>query len=141
MLHLPYQFMVIATPENESTAYFKMVDARVIDARLLEDQMLEDISPALVAPLPVKISKNEYNQIIKQEYDNSICFKRCHSRNDFSTPDNTEKQWRLLIEDDGHAIFNTIPWENPQIKDKIVMYLLNNAGNSRPEAEGIGTWN
>lgn len=133
-------FLLITTLEKESPKSFKLISAQVIDAQLLDDQMLEDLSPALIAPLPVIVSRNEYNQFIKQEYDNSICFKQCHSRNDFSVSDKTEKQWRLLIEDDGHAIFNIIPWEKPPSKEKILKYLLNNALNSGPKAEGIGIW-
>ncbi len=134
-------FMVITTLEKKPPKSFKLVSAHIIDAHLLDDQMLEDLSPALIAPLPVKVSRNDHNQFINQVFNNSICFKQCHNRNEFSVSDITEKQWRILIGDGGHAVFNIIPWEKPEEKEKILKYLLNNAANSRPEAEGIGIWN
>ncbi|MBC2717699.1 MAG: hypothetical protein HF978_20545 [Desulfobacteraceae bacterium] len=78
---------------------------------------------------PMKISANDFH--------NSICFK-CHTINDFSPSDKTQKQWRRLIEDDGHAIFENISWETPYQKNQILEFLLENAGTYR--AEGIGLW-
>jgi len=72
-----------------------------------------------------------------KEFDNSLCF-RCHNTKDFSPSDKTSKQWRLLIEDNGHAIFDEILWEYPNQKEQILNFLLENAGNYR--AEGIGVW-
>ena len=72
------------------------------------------------------------------EFHHSICFK-CHTVNDFSPKDKTQKQWRRLIEDDGHAIFKNISWETPDQKSQILEFLLDNAGSYR--AEGIGLWN
>lgn len=79
---------------------------------------------------PSKLSINNFHD--------SICFK-CHAPNDFSPSDKTRKEWRYLIEDDGHAIFENIPWENSMQKKQIVEFLIENAGNHR--AEGIGLWN
>jgi hypothetical protein len=113
---------------------------RLVEARILDDQMLDNLSPALVAPAPVIISQKERKQIIKQNYENSVCFKRCHSRNDFSAGAYSVKQWRLLIEKDGHAIFCKIPWSSSQEKEKVIKYLSKTASNHRPDTEGIGNW-
>ncbi|MBC2717698.1 MAG: hypothetical protein HF978_20540 [Desulfobacteraceae bacterium] len=106
----------------------------------INENQLDDLSPALIAPKTVKISSQEYEQILNQEFDNSICFKRCHNKNDIKPSDNTVKQWRLLIEEDGHAIFGKILWENDKQKEAVLNYLFNNAGNSKPEPAGIGVW-
>jgi hypothetical protein len=79
---------------------------------------------------PSKLSLNHFHD--------GICFK-CHALNDFSPADKTRKEWQYLIEDDGHAIFDNIPWENPWQKKQILEFLIENAGNHR--AEGIGLWN
>jgi len=107
-------FLQVNIPEKVTDKSFRLVGAQIID-----DQMLEHLSPALVAPAPVIISLKERKQIIKQNYDNSICFKRCHSRNDFSAGAYTVKQWRLLIEKDGRAVFCKIPWGNSHEKEKV----------------------
>jgi len=72
------------------------------------------------------------------EFYHSICFK-CHTVNDFLPTDRTQKQWRRLIEDDGHAIFANISWESPYQKDQVLEFLIENAVSYR--AEGIGLWN
>ncbi len=128
-------FLIVEKSEKEADNYFRLVDAQILD-----DQTLDDLSPALVASAPVKVSLRDCDRIIRQEYDNSICFKRCHIKNDFAAPDYTEKQWRLLIEENGHALFSEIPWENPDKKEKILSYLLDNAVYSGPTSEGIGVW-
>lgn len=79
---------------------------------------------------PSKLSINRFH--------GGICFK-CHAPNDFSPSDKTRNEWQYLIEDDGHAIFENIPWENSSQKKQIVEFLIENAGNHR--AEGIGLWN
>lgn len=80
--------------------------------------------------LPSKLSINDFHD--------SLCFK-CHATSDFSPSDKTRKEWQYLIEDDGHMIFENIPWETPWEKKQILEFLLENAGNHR--AEGIGLWN
>ena len=112
----------------------------LVGAALLDDQMLEDLSPSLIAPQAVKISLKEYKHKIKQEYDNAVCFKRCHIKNDFSPSNYTAKQWRRLIGEKGHTIFSEIPWEDSDKKEKILSYLLTNAAHSEPSTEGIGIW-
>jgi hypothetical protein len=79
---------------------------------------------------PPKLSLNDFNS--------SICFK-CHTVNDFSPSDKTQKQWRRLLEDDGHSIFEKISWDSPYQKSQILEFFYDNAGNYR--AEGIGVWN
>jgi hypothetical protein len=79
---------------------------------------------------PARLSMNDFYR--------GICFE-CHAPNDFSPSDKTRKEWRYLIEDDGHMIFDNIPWETPWQKKQVLEFLLENAGNHR--AEGIGLWN
>jgi len=133
--------IVTKMPEAETNEYFYLVETRIIDAELLDDLMLDNLSPSLVAPVTVEISSLQYRQKAMQEYHHSICFKRCHSNNDFSVSDYTYKQWCQLIEKNGHSIFSEIPWENPGKKEKLIRYLTNNAKNASPESEGIGEWN
>ena len=78
---------------------------------------------------PAKMTINEFHR--------SLCFN-CHGVNDFSPSDRTPKQWRRLIEDDGHAIFENISWDTPFQKNQIAEFLIENAGTYR--AEGIGLW-
>lgn len=130
-----HPFLKVKKSEKNSQNSFILVGAAVLD-----DQMLEDLSPPLVAPHAVKISLKEYKHKIKQEYDNAVCFKRCHIKNDFSASDYTAKQWWLLIGENGHTIFSEIPWETPDKKEKILSYLLNNAACSGSLKEGIGVW-
>lgn len=76
-------------------------------------------------------------QLTLKEFQSSLCFN-CHGPNDFSLSDKTRKQWRRLIEEDGHAIFENISWETPFQKHQILQFLIENAGNYR--SEGIGVW-
>ncbi len=128
-------------PATETNEYFRLVETRIIDARLMDDQMLDDISPALVAPVPVIVSALEIRRRDLQEYNHSVCFKRCHATSDFSASDYTSEQWCRLIENDGHSIFSAIPWENADMKEKLVNYLKGNSKNAMPDSEGIGVWN
>jgi len=86
----------------------------------------------------IEEQKNGPSMLSNNDFHDSMCFK-CHAPNDFSPSDKTRKEWLYLIEDDGHAIFENIPWENPWQKKQILEFLLENAGNHR--AEGIGLWN
>lgn len=127
-------------PAAEGNQYFYLIEDRVIDAELLDDKMLENLSPSLIAPKKITLSHSEFQQKALQEYHHSICFKRCHTKNDFSVSDYTYQQWCLLIEKGGHSIFSEIPWENPEKKEKLFRYLVNNAKKKSSEPEGIGTW-
>jgi hypothetical protein len=131
---------VTKMPETETNEYFSLVETRIIDAELLDDQMLEDISPSLVAPVTVEISSMLYQQEMMQGYNQSVCFKQCHSKNDFSVSDYTFKQWCQLIEEEGHSIFSEIPWENTGDKEKLIKYLTRNAKKASFESAGIGEW-
>ncbi len=115
---------------------------RKIDSSLqpINENQLDEMSPSLIAPPVITISSKELQNKMDQEFENSICFKRCHKLGDIYPSDNTAKQWRLLIEQGGHTIFSEIPWENQQQKNEIVDYLLNNARKSRPDSAGIGVW-
>ncbi len=128
------------TPATEPNEYFRLVEARIIEAQHLDDQMLDKLSPALVAPRTVKKPSLSYRHKALQEFHHSVCFKRCHNQNDFSTSDYTSEQWGRLIEKNGHSIFSEIPWENPGVKEKMFRYLTNNAKNTTPAPEGIGSW-
>ncbi len=86
----------------------------------------------------IEIQKTGPPKFSINDFHSSICFK-CHGLNDFVPSDKTKKQWRRLLEDDGHSIFDQIAWENPYQKSQILEFLLENAGTYR--AEGIGVWN
>jgi len=131
---------VTEIPETETNKYFCLVDARIIDAEPMDDQMLEDMSPALVVPEIKKVAPPNLSQKMLAEYNQSVCFKRCHSTNDFSASDYTYKQWCQLIEKDGHSIFSKIPWENTEEKEKLIKYITQNAKNTSFESAGIGKW-
>ena len=102
--------------------------------------MLHNRSTSLSAPVTVKISSLQYQQKMIQEYNQSVCFQRCHSTNDFSASDYTNEQWCQLIEKDGHSIFSEIPWGNTGEKEKLIKYLTNNAKKASFESAGIGEW-
>lgn len=106
--------------------------------RPINEKQLDDLSPSLVAPEAKAGSKNHSRNSL--EFENSICFRRCHNKNALHPDDNTAKQWRLLIEKDGHSIFRDIPWESQQEKQKILDYLLKNAKDAKPGSAGIGVW-
>ncbi|MDA3896910.1 MAG: hypothetical protein PF482_12285 [Desulfobacteraceae bacterium] len=106
----------------------------------IDENHLDAMSPSLIAPPVMKSSAKDHKRKMDQEFENSICFKRCHNTGDFYPSDNTAKQWRLLIDQEGHAIFSDIPWESPQQKEQILDYLLNNARNTKPGSAGIGVW-
>lgn len=110
----------------------------------INEEQLDVLSPSLVAPEvrtkdPVNSFRNADREIAR-EFENSICFKRCHNFDQIHPSDKTAKQWRLLIEKDGHAIFSRIPWKTPEQKEKVLDYLLQNAGKSTPGPAGIGVW-
>lgn len=106
----------------------------------INEKQLDDLSPSLLAPPAKTVHHQNVNQSNNHQFENSICFKRCHLKNDFHPSDNTAKQWRLLIEENGHAIFDEIDWENTEQKRNIVNYLIENARKSTPESAGIGVW-
>ncbi len=110
----------------------------------INEEQLEVLSPSLLAPEartkdPTNTSRKSDDKI-SREFENSICFKRCHSIDEIHPADKTAKQWRLLIEKEGHAIFSRIPWKNPEQKEKVLDYLLQNARKSTPGPAGIGVW-
>ena len=110
----------------------------------INEEQLDVLSPSLVAPEartkdPINTSRNADREI-SREFENSICFKRCHSPEEIHPSDKTAKQWRLLIEKEGHSIFSKIPWKNPEQKEKVLDYLLQNAKKSTPGPAGIGVW-
>ena len=100
------------------------------DIKLLKEKV-EEINTLLeeqkAGPPPITL----------KEFHTSLCFN-CHDISDFSPSDKTRKQWRRLIEEDGHAIFENISWETPFQKHQILKFLVENAGTYR--SEGIGVW-
>jgi hypothetical protein len=85
----------------------------------------------------LEVQKTGPPKITINDFHSSICFQ-CHAINDFYPSDKTQKQWRRLLERDGHSIFAKISWESPQQRIQILEFLLENAGTYR--AEGIGLW-
>ena len=84
--------------------------------------------------------KNSQATFTRQDFDNSICFKKCHDPQNISPKDKPKNLWRMLIEENGHAIFADIPWQSEKQKESILQYLLTHAHNAEPESEGIGVW-
>jgi hypothetical protein len=85
-----------------------------------------------MGPSQSEEQKNGPPKIFLDDFHNAICFK-CHTVNDFSPHDKTQKQWRCLIEANGHAIFAMISWETSYQKKQILEFLLKNAGPCRGE--------
>lgn len=99
----------------------------------------------MAKPLPARMEEIEEKEkalppIPKDEFESSICFKRCHKPDDFSPSQKTRKQWVLLIESEGHAVFEKIPWESPEQKDRVLVFLLRHARDKGDIEEGIGLW-
>lgn len=72
------------------------------------------------------------------DFETSVCFKKCHQPTSINPSKRTEQQWRMLIEKNGHDIFETIAWEYPGQKEQVLWYLIEHAGGSGNE--GIGVW-
>lgn len=107
----------------------------------LDDQALLQYSPATVDQAATSRQIREKPIPPAAIFNQSVCFKRCHSRTDFSCADKTVRQWQLLIRDNGHAIFQTIDWPDPETKRRVLDYLLEHAKDADANAEGIGVWN
>lgn len=106
----------------------------------LDDQSLEVLSPATTEIVAPPVSPEQHSAILKSEFDSSICFRKCHQRDDFSASDKTKKQWQTLIEKNGHDVFEKLSWETPQKKEYVLLYLYENAKNTELKSEGIGAW-
>ena len=105
----------------------------------LDEEALIELSPSLIKQLEEK--EKSLPPLPQNEFNNSICFKRCHTEKDFSPSRKTRKQWIILIEKNGHAIFQKIPWESMEQKDQVLIYLLRHARDAETIKEGIGVWN
>lgn len=113
------------------------------DSRLtpINDGQLDALSPAVKAPEPEVKEKPARNiPPMDQAYRDSVCFKRCHNISDFQPADHTARQWRLLIEKDGHSLFDEIPWQSQAEKEQVLNYLLEKSKNTSPAPAGIGVW-
>lgn len=106
----------------------------------INDTQLDALSPSLTAPEKEKKTSSQNPVIVDQKFQNSVCFKRCHSVSDFHPGDHTVRQWRRLIEDNGHALFEEIPWESQKEKEELLNYFLENAKSTSPSPAGIGVW-
>lgn len=126
--------MVNLSPSNKIAS----VQPPAQNLKPLDEEDLEVLSPSTIAAPP--ISPEEYSANIKAEYDSGVCFKKCHQNNDFSPSDKTRKQWQVLIEKNGHDIFEKIIWETPLKRDYVLIYLYENARNPDFKTEGIGVW-
>ena len=80
------------------------------------------------------------NPFTRQDFNNSICFQKCHKPTDFSPSDKSAALWRMLFEYNGHDLFAEIPWKNAEEKAQLLQFLINHAHNPEPESEGIGVW-
>lgn len=123
-------------PVSNKTAIAKVKDG----LKPLDDKELEDLSPAVIEKVPEPIPREEFMMILKSDYDASVCFKKCHMKEDFSPSDKTRSQWQMLIENNGHDVFEKIIWEDQAQKEHVMMYLFENAKNSDYQTEGIGVW-
>lgn len=74
------------------------------------------------------------------DFDNSICFQKCHTPQALSAADMPKNLWRHLIENGGHDIFSEIPWQSEEEKERVIEYLTSQARKHEPEPEGIGSW-
>lgn len=74
------------------------------------------------------------------DFDNSICFQKCHSPQALSAADMPKSLWRHLIENGGHDIFSEIPWQSDEEKEMIIQYLTDQARKPEMKSEGIGSW-
>lgn len=106
----------------------------------LDDDSLEVLSPATTENASPPLSPEQHSAILQQEFESSMCFQKCHQKNDFSPSDKTKKQWQALIENNGHDVFEKLSWETPQKKEYVLLYLYENAKNTELKSEGIGVW-
>lgn len=95
------------------------------------------LAAVLVAVAQEKSSQEDFT---RQDFANSVCFRKCHAPQSISPKDKPKNLWRMLIEKNGHAIFAEIPWQNSEQKETILQYLLNHADDAKPQPEGIGVW-
>jgi hypothetical protein len=123
-------------PVSNQTITAKATD----NLKPLDDKELEDLSPAVIEKIPEPIPHEKLMMILKSDYDNAVCFKKCHQKEDFSPSDKTRLQWQMLIENNGHDIFKKIIWEDQAQKEQVMMYLLDNSRSSGYQTEGIGVW-
>jgi hypothetical protein len=115
------------SPETES------IDSESEDLKLKDDISIEgEVNPA---ELPREI----YLRNLSLAFQQAVCFE-CHKRKDIDATTKTQKQWRVLIEDNGHEIFQSIPWSNPEEKRNVMQHLLEHAKQTNPKSEGIGIW-
>ena len=140
----PYGKAVIIVTVSVALLFLYAVFPRPSRAlRPLDDQSLITYSPKTV----VKASETaaggsdvEHPQFTHVRFEHSVCFLQCHHQHKVSPADKTQKQWRLLIEDNGHDIFRPIQWESPEQKKVILNFLLQHARDAGPDTEGIGVW-
>lgn len=100
---------------------------------------IQDNGPASIPAPDGATVRNPSYKFKRYDFENSVCFKKCHQAAFIDPSKKTEQQWRMLIEKNGHDVFETIVWEYPGQKEQVLMYLIEHAGGSGDE--GIGVWN
>ena len=136
----PYQFKAFLISAVLMVVCLAIFAPKPINALTpLDEEALVDLSPSLIKQLEEK--EKSLPPLPQKEFNNSICFKRCHTKKKLSPSQKTRKQWIILIEKNGHAIFQKIPWESTAQKDQILIYLLRHARDAETIKEGIGVWN
>jgi len=136
----PYQFKAFLISAVLMVVCLAIFAPKPINALTpLDEEALVDLSPSLIKQLEEK--EKSLPPLPQKEFNNSICFKRCHTKKELSPSQKTRKQWIILIEKNGHAIFQKIPWESTAQKDQILIYLLRHARDAETIKEGIGVWN
>ena len=112
--------------------------------RILEQALWIIISCAfIICAVAISAPAQDNNPIspfARPDFDNSICFQKCHNPETIAAADMPENLWRNLIEKSGHNIFSEIPWKSSEQKEQILRYLLSQARKAEPESEGIGSW-
>ncbi|MDZ7832684.1 MAG: hypothetical protein U5L07_13095 [Desulfobacterales bacterium] len=135
----PYQFRAFVISAVLMMVCLAVFTSKPINALTpLDEEALIELSPSLMEEIEEK--EKSLPPLPQNEFKNAICFKRCHTEKDFSPSQKTRKQWIILIEKNGHAIFRKIPWESPEQKDQILIYLLRHARDANGIKEGIGIW-
>ena len=106
----------------------------------LDEKSLEELSPPLKVVEDSTSKQTRPKPIPEDKFSGSVCFVKCHTPGSIDPSNYTMKQWRLLIEQDGHDVFDKIPWKNKTEKEQIYLFLIQHASDARRGSEGIGVW-
>ncbi len=121
--------------------FFFFLSPQIGDAlKPLDEKSLDELSPPLKVVEASTSKQAPPKPISRDKFSNSICFTRCHSPGSIVPSNYTMKQWRLLIDQDGHDVFEKIPWKSKKEKEEIYLFLLQHASDAKRGSEGIGVW-